>query len=430
MFPYSPNPRLLLPGSPLPLAGAGGEEGDEGGGGGDESAAAVAAVLNGAVAGVVFRSAIAAVPASVPFRARFLKLLRPLHFPGRAALEVGKYPPAATPHAHCGATLEEPSAHIVASRPPASAPCPRAAAPPQDAVYDSVAADFGGSPEAWDLRARRQALALAPGAPPAARRAAAAAALAVYQEGLRCAPSPQLTAALLRFLQQQLRELDEEGGGGGGGGGGEAAGEAAGHAQQQQRRQRAAEAAELARWLVQWSRRVYEEAGAAGLLTEELRLQGIAFFLHQGEVEAAAAAARAAVAALPHSAPLWQQLIAIQAVLAADQLAGDGGQQAQQARQGAGSSDDDDDDEAAAAQAAAALPGTAATATRHSSAPAQRRLEEVVLHALRAVPAADAAPLWLTAVGVLCGGGCSLQALSQQMVQAALRQPKGPVEVG
>lgn len=69
----------------LPGAAAGGEEGGEEG---DEAGAAVAAVLNGAVAGVVYRSAIAAVPDSVPFRARFLELLAPLDFPGKAALEV------------------------------------------------------------------------------------------------------------------------------------------------------------------------------------------------------------------------------------------------------------------------------------------------------------------------------------------------------
>lgn len=66
----------------------GGKEGEEEGEEGDETGAAVAAVLNGAVALVVYRSAIAAVPDSVPFRAKFLELLAPLEFPGRAALEV------------------------------------------------------------------------------------------------------------------------------------------------------------------------------------------------------------------------------------------------------------------------------------------------------------------------------------------------------
>ncbi len=60
------------------------EEGE----GGDEAAAAVAAVLNGAVAQVVYRNAIAAFPDSVPFRAKFLEILAPLHFPGRVSLEV------------------------------------------------------------------------------------------------------------------------------------------------------------------------------------------------------------------------------------------------------------------------------------------------------------------------------------------------------
>jgi hypothetical protein len=75
-----------------PLGGSGESEGEEGGsegkGAGDESAAAVAAVLNGAVALVVYRSAVAAVPSSVPFRRKFLDMLHPLDFPGKAALEV------------------------------------------------------------------------------------------------------------------------------------------------------------------------------------------------------------------------------------------------------------------------------------------------------------------------------------------------------
>jgi hypothetical protein len=48
----------------------------------------VAKVLSGGVALVVYRAAIAAFPASLPFRARFLQLLGPLSFPGRAAIEV------------------------------------------------------------------------------------------------------------------------------------------------------------------------------------------------------------------------------------------------------------------------------------------------------------------------------------------------------
>ena len=48
----------------------------------------MAAVLNGAVALVVYKNAIAAFPGSVPFRAKFLEILAPLHFPGRATLEV------------------------------------------------------------------------------------------------------------------------------------------------------------------------------------------------------------------------------------------------------------------------------------------------------------------------------------------------------
>ena len=68
--------------------GNGGEGQSEEGEGGDESAAAVAAVLNGAVAAVVYRSAVKAVLGSVGFRAKFLDILHPFDFPGRPALEV------------------------------------------------------------------------------------------------------------------------------------------------------------------------------------------------------------------------------------------------------------------------------------------------------------------------------------------------------
>ena len=85
-------------------------------GDGDVSAAAVRAVLDGAVAAVVYKSAIAAVPDSLPFRARFLRLLEPLEFPGRAARE--------------------------------------------EAVYESVACDFSDAAAAWDLGEKRMAISL------------------------------------------------------------------------------------------------------------------------------------------------------------------------------------------------------------------------------------------------------------------------------
>jgi hypothetical protein len=284
--------------------------------------------------------------------------------------------------------------------------------PPQAAVYDSVARDFAGSPEAWDLRARRHTLALSAAALPAERLAGVQAAVGVYEEGLRAAPSSELVAALLAFLQQQLRELDECSASGG-------SSPAAGSHEEQQ--QRAAEVAAAAEWLRLRSQRAYEEAWADGLLTEALRLDNISFLLHQGEVEPALAAARQAVKALPQSAALWQQLIVLQAQISAEQLAQGAGQQAQQ--EGAQSSDEEED--AVMVQPA----GAAAAAHRSRSTPSQQRLEGLVVQALQAVPAADAVPVWLTAITVLCGNGCSLEGLCRQMVQAALRQARGPVEV-
>ncbi|PRW57423.1 U3 small nucleolar RNA-associated 6-like protein [Chlorella sorokiniana] len=345
-----------------------GAEESEGGEGGDEAAAAVAAVLNGAVALVVYKNAIAAFPASVPFRAKFLEILAPLHFPGRASLE--------------------------------------------EAIYDSVAADFGGSAEAWDLRARRHTLGLPADAPAASRAAAVRAAVGVYEQGLSAVRTPEMAGLLLTFLQQQAAALDAA---------------ANGSANGEEGRQRR----EAAEWLRQRTQEAFEEAAADGLLTEALRLDGIAFFLHCGDAHAAAAAARAGTQALPQSAALWQQLLALEAVLAAEQLGGSSAPAGKQ--QGSGGSEESSDEEElplAPAAAAANLAATAATATQHSSGAAQQRLEETALAALQAVPAAEAVPVWLTAVEVLCAGSCSLQALAQQLVQSALRQSRGPVEGG
>lgn len=76
----------------------------------DDTEQAVRAVLSGAVAGIVYRSAIAALPASVAFRQRFLDALRPFAFPGIAQL--------------------------------------------QQQVVASVERDFAAHEEGWDLRAR------------------------------------------------------------------------------------------------------------------------------------------------------------------------------------------------------------------------------------------------------------------------------------
>lgn len=276
-----------------------------------------------------------------------------------------------------------------------------------------MAADFGGSAEAWDLRARRHVLGLAPGAPAASRAAAVRAAVGVYEQGLAAVRTPEMAGLLLMFLQQQAAALD-------------AAEEQSGSNGEEGRQRR-----EAAEWLRQRTQEAFEEAAADGLLTEALRLEGIAFFLHCGDAHAAAAAARAGTQALPQSAALWQQLLALEAVLAAEQLGASGPAGQQQGSGGDTSEESSDEEELplAPGAGAASLAATAATATQHSSGAAQKRLEETALAALRAVPAADAVPVWLAAVEVLCAGGCSLQALAQQLLQAAMRQAKGPVEV-
>lgn len=92
--------RVTPSGATADVANAAGDEGDEGN---DESAAAQQAVLNGAVAAVVYRSAIKAIPGSVEFRAKFLEILAPFDFPGRAALEVGCSAPRSAAQQACSA---------------------------------------------------------------------------------------------------------------------------------------------------------------------------------------------------------------------------------------------------------------------------------------------------------------------------------------
>jgi len=72
--------------------------------------AAIQVVLSGAVAKVVYKSAIQAIPHSLDFRYSFLKLLSQFKFEGMAAI--------------------------------------------QQAILDSIHTDFGDTEESWNLRAR------------------------------------------------------------------------------------------------------------------------------------------------------------------------------------------------------------------------------------------------------------------------------------
>ncbi|KAG2448877.1 hypothetical protein HYH02_006226 [Chlamydomonas schloesseri] len=85
---------------------------DASGEAGAPSAAAVRAVMEGGVACIVFKNAVAALPARLGFRARFLDLLRRFEYGFVTGL--------------------------------------------LDQVYDSIQKDFGQSEEAWDLLARRK----------------------------------------------------------------------------------------------------------------------------------------------------------------------------------------------------------------------------------------------------------------------------------
>ena len=99
--------------------GGNGEAGDEGA----ESEVAVNAVLTGAVAGIVLRQAVAALPTSLDLRRRLIEVLGDFSFPGTGQL------------------LQE--------------------------VYASIERDFTKEPEAWDILARRHLSPASTASPPA-----------------------------------------------------------------------------------------------------------------------------------------------------------------------------------------------------------------------------------------------------------------------
>ena len=91
---------------PAPNAPAASEEEEEV----QSGEAAIHAVLTGAIARVVYRTAVEAVPDSISFRQGFLEILSQFKFEGVSSL--------------------------------------------QEAILDSIQRDFGDTEEAWDLRAR------------------------------------------------------------------------------------------------------------------------------------------------------------------------------------------------------------------------------------------------------------------------------------
>ncbi|GAB4819004.1 hypothetical protein N2152v2_006050 [Parachlorella kessleri] len=235
-----------------------GEEDVEGAkdGPGDESAAAVKAVLNGAVAAVVYRSAVKAVPGSVDFRRKFLDILRPFDFPGKAGL--------------------------------------------QELVYTSVAADFADSGQAWDLRARRHidsCTATADGeASEAAQAEAVQAAIATYQEAVQTVPTAEMYSLFAAFLRERLQGLLERVG-------------SQQQAKRAQQRRQQAEGLALTRTLLE----VCGQAAKARCLTEDMALQWPKLHLRCGNPAAALEAARSAAATLPRSPATCQQLVGLEA---------------------------------------------------------------------------------------------------------------------
>lgn len=231
---------------------SGGNEKETDGEVGDESAAAVQAVLNGAVAAVVYRSAVKAVPQSVGFRRKFLDILQPFDFPGKKSLE--------------------------------------------DLIYSSVSADFGANAQAWDLEARREILAAhASAVSKKAAHQAVQAAVRVYRQAVQSVETPEMYGLFAAFLEEQLQDLlhREEGTGSGLKG----------------RTRLHSRGSELALQLLD----VYAQSAIKECLTEEMALKWPKLHLRQGDPTSALHAARHAANALPRSIAVWQQLIALDA---------------------------------------------------------------------------------------------------------------------
>lgn len=122
----------------------------------DPAAVAMQAILSGAIAGVVFRSAIEAVPQDLRFRTQFLAALQPFRFQGVKDLEA--------------------------------------------TIYRSIASDFGSQPEAVDLAARRHVA-------DSVTAENLMAAVAVYEEALQGDATAALFSLFHTFLEEQLERL-------------------------------------------------------------------------------------------------------------------------------------------------------------------------------------------------------------------------------
>lgn len=122
---------------------------------------AAEAVLQGAVAGVVYKNAIVSVNKSndtISFRKKFLDILAPYQFIGKKALG--------------------------------------------DLIFHSIEQDYPTNPLAWDLKARRRY-----SEEGKTDEETWQSTLAVYEEGIEVAPSIHMYRCLLQFLEERLIEL-------------------------------------------------------------------------------------------------------------------------------------------------------------------------------------------------------------------------------
>lgn len=271
----------------------------------------------------------------------------------------------------------------------------------QDLVYSSVAEDFAGSPAAWDLRVRRGVdNAGAAGTGAAALEAAVQEAIATYQQALAAVPGAEMVALFAAFLREQLAAVLQE----------------EGSAQGQARTTLQARGSALAVRLLE----LYSQATAAGSLSEGLALEWPKLHLRCGAPAAALDAARLAARALPHSAPVWQQLLALEACSAARGQLEQPSTLAEAGHGSGGASSSSSTDEEDGSGGAASEQGGSGW-----------QLEGLVLEALRSVGPAEpaAAPLWLGGLQALVGVGGPLEGLCRLLVEAVSGQARGPLEV-
>ncbi|KAG1662062.1 hypothetical protein FOA52_005309 [Chlamydomonas sp. UWO 241] len=161
----------------------------------DESEAAVAAVLTGAVARVVYRSAVVALPGALGLRAKLLRVLAAFDFPGVRELEDDVFAGIAADF-----PADEDAWDLLARRPLAAAA--DAAARAGAAGGAGGASSSGGGEEGAPGQAHAQARVLA-----AAQTAAHASVLAAYERAAHAMRTDRMYELFAGYLEARLERL-------------------------------------------------------------------------------------------------------------------------------------------------------------------------------------------------------------------------------